>query len=127
MPDGGLSEMAAASVGRPGWCPYGVWDDEQIVAGGTMYIREGTGQLFGGVTLPFARGRGAQSALLAARARAAHAAGCRWLVAETGVESTGTHNSSLHNMARMGFTSLYQRQNWIWRPDVTDPKAVTVP
>lgn len=126
MPEGALPEMAAASVSRPGWCPCAVWAGQEIVAGGTTYIREGIGQLFGGATLPFARGRGAQSALLAARARAAHAAGCRWLVAETGVERPGTHNSSLHNMARMGFTVLYQRQNWTWRPDVTGPKAVTV-
>lgn len=80
-----------------------------------MYIRQGIGQMFGGATLPFARGRGAQSALLAARAREAHALGCRWLVAETGAETPGTHNSSLHNMMRMGFTALYQRQNWTWR------------
>jgi hypothetical protein len=115
MPEGALSEMVAASVGRLDWRPYAVWDDEEIVAAGTMYIRQGIGQLSGGATLSFARNRGAQSALLAARAREAHAAGCRWLVAETGVEAPGTHNSSLHNMLRMGFTSLYQRQNWIWR------------
>jgi GNAT superfamily N-acetyltransferase len=119
MPEGALSEMAAASVGRPGWCPYAVWAGEEIVAGGTTYIREGVAQLFGGATLPFARGRGAQSELLTARARAAHAAGCRWLVAETGVESPGTHNSSLHNMVRMGFAALYQRQNWTWRGRVS--------
>jgi hypothetical protein len=61
-----------------------------------MYVYDGIGQLYGGTTLPFARGRG-----------------CAWLVAETGVEDRGSHNSSLHNMVRMGFTALYQRQNWI--------------
>jgi GNAT superfamily N-acetyltransferase len=117
MPEGSMSAMAAACVGRPGWHAYAVWDDdEDIVAGAVMHIRGEIAQLYGGATLPFTRGRGAQSALLAARARTARAAGCQWLVAETAVETPGTHNSSLHNMLRMGFTVLYQRQNWLWRP-----------
>lgn len=54
-------------------------------------------------------------ALLTARVRAAEAAGCRWLVAETGVEGPGEHNPSLHNMLRVGFEPLYERANWLWR------------
>jgi hypothetical protein len=73
---------------------------QERVATGVMYVYDGIGQLYGGTTLPFARGRG----------------GCAWLVTETGVEDPGRRNSSLHNMVRMGFTALYQRQSWIWRP-----------
>jgi hypothetical protein len=43
--------------------------------------------------------------VLAARARAAHAA--------------GSHNASLHNMLRVGFTVCYQRQNWVWQAAAT--------
>ncbi|MEW9528803.1 hypothetical protein [Microbispora sp. NPDC049125] len=116
MPEEHLSEMVASSVGRSGWHSYGAWEGDDLVAAGTVYVRQDTAQMFAGSTLPHARRRGAQSALLAARAAAAGAAGCRWLVAETGAEAPGEHNSSLHNMLRAGFEVLYERQNWVWRP-----------
>ena len=117
MPGRHLAEMAVASVGRPDWHPYAVWQGEEIVATATMHVHGEAAQFFGGATLPSARGKGAQTALLAARAEAARTAGCRWLVAETGAEQPGEHNSSLHNMFRTGFDVLYERRNWIWRPD----------
>jgi GNAT superfamily N-acetyltransferase len=117
MPEEHLAEMVSASVGRPGWHPHAVWQGEEIVATATMHVHDDTAQFFGGATLPSTRRKGAQTALLAARARAAHTAGCRWLVAETGVEQPGDHNSSLHNMLRTGFDVLYERRNWIWRPE----------
>jgi GNAT superfamily N-acetyltransferase len=117
MPGENLAEMAAESAGRPDWHPYAVWQGEEIVATATMHVHEDAAQFFGGATLPSARRKGAQTALLAARAKAAHAAGCRWLVAETGAEQPGENNSSLHNMLRTGFNLLYERQNWTWRPD----------
>jgi GNAT superfamily N-acetyltransferase len=116
MPGQHLAEMTAGSVGRPGWHPYAVWQGEEIVATATMRVHEDAAQFVGGATLPAARRRGAQTALLAARAEAAHAAGCRWLVAETGAPQPGVHNSSLHNMLRTGFDVLYERRNWILRP-----------
>jgi GNAT superfamily N-acetyltransferase len=117
MPGQNLAGMAAGSVGRPGWHPYAVWQGEELVATATMHVHGKAAQFFGGATLPSARRKGAQTALLAARAKAARAAGCRWLVAETGAEQPGDHNSSLHNMLRTGFNVLYERRNWIWRPD----------
>jgi GNAT superfamily N-acetyltransferase len=116
MPQPGVSQMVAASVGRDGWHPYAVWDDEVVVGTGTIHVHRETGQLLGGATVPRSRRQGIQSALLAARAQAASAAGAQWLVAETGTEAGGTRNSSLHNMLRAGFSLLYERQNWIWRP-----------
>jgi GNAT superfamily N-acetyltransferase len=117
MPGQHLAEMTAGSVGRPDWHPHGVWQGDEIVATATMHVHGEAAQFFGGATLPSARRKGAQTALLAARAKAAQAAGCRWLVAETGAEQPGEHNSSLHNMLRTGFNVLYERRNWIWRPD----------
>jgi GNAT superfamily N-acetyltransferase len=110
-----MIDMAASCVGRPDWRQYAVWEGERIVAVGSLFVNGDCADMFGGATLPEARGRGAQSALLTARARAAEAAGCRWLVAETGAEGPGEHNTSLHNMLRAGFEPLYERVTWVWR------------
>ncbi|MFD0138684.1 GNAT family N-acetyltransferase [Streptomyces sp. NPDC127159] len=115
MPARGMEKMAAASVGLPGWHPFAVREAGAIVATATLRTRQKVGSLFAGCTLPAARGRGAQSALIAARIRAARDAGCRLLVVETFDEPAGTHNSSYHNLVRAGFTLRYSRQNWVWR------------
>lgn len=117
LPPVGTTELLASIVGRPRWYPFAAWDGPELVGGGTVLVNQDTAQFFGAATLAHARGRGAQTALLASRARTAEAAGCRYLVSETGAEAPGTHNSSLHNMLRAGFEVIYQRQNWIWRPD----------
>jgi hypothetical protein len=112
-----LVGMFADLVDRPGWLTFAGRLDDAIVSTGALYVHDDIGHCFGGATLVEARGRGGQSGLLAARARAAQEAGCRWLVAETGAEEQGEHNSSLHNMLRLGFEVLYESQSWIWRPD----------
>ncbi|MFD8816280.1 GNAT family N-acetyltransferase [Streptomyces sp. NPDC059627] len=116
MPVEPFARMAAGSAGQSGWHPYAAWLEGELVGTGTMYVRGETAQFFAGAVLPHARARGGQSALLAARARRAQELGCRTLVAETGVETPGTHNSSLHNMFRLGFAPAYERRNWSWQP-----------
>ncbi|MDX3772344.1 MULTISPECIES: N-acetyltransferase [unclassified Streptomyces] len=111
----GMIDVAASCVGRPAWQQYGVWEGERIVAVGSLFVNGDCANMFGGGTLPDSRGRGAQSALLTIRARAALAEGCRWLVAETGAEGPGEHNTSLHNMRRAGFEPMYDRVTWLWR------------
>ncbi|WUD72157.1 N-acetyltransferase [Streptomyces sp. NBC_00510] len=111
----GLIDVAASCVGNPDWQQYAVWEGERIIAVGSLFVNGDCADMFGGATLPESRGRGAQSALLAIRAQAALAAGCRWLVAETGAEGPGEHNSSLHNMRRAGFEPMYDRITWLWR------------
>jgi len=115
LPAGPQLEMAIGCVGRPGWQTFAVFEGSAIVATASVHIYEGAGHLFGGATLPRARGRGAQSALIAARAAAAQEAGCAWLIGETGAEAPGEHNTSLHNMLRAGMTARYERKNWKWR------------
>lgn len=115
MTDEGMADMAASVVGRPNWQSFGVWDGGEIVAVGSWFRYAGCADMFGGATVPEARGRGAQSALLTIRARAARAAGCRWLVAETEADEPGGHNPSLHNLLRAGFRPLYERTDWLWR------------
>ncbi|SDL47050.1 hypothetical protein SAMN05421874_12239 [Nonomuraea maritima] len=114
-----MIDMAVSSVGKPNWRHYAVWNGDRIVAVGAVFLNGECANMFGGATLPESRGRGAQSALLAIRARAAEAAGCRWVVAETGAEGPGEHNTSLHNMLRAGFQPLYERATWVW----SDPSA----
>jgi GNAT superfamily N-acetyltransferase len=111
----GMIDIAASCVGKPNWRQYAVWDGERMIAVGSFFVNGECADMFGAATLPEARGRGAQSALLTTRARAAQAAGCRWLVAETGAEGPGEHNTSLHNMMRAGFERLYDRVTWLWR------------
>jgi hypothetical protein len=109
------ARQAAALGGLPGWRLFAVRAGDDIVATGSLRVDGAVGHLFGGSTVPSARNRGAQSALIAARAAAAVEAGCAWLIAEAVAEEPGQHNSSLHNQLRAGLTARYQRQNWIWR------------
>ncbi|MGW4490282.1 GNAT family N-acetyltransferase [Amycolatopsis sp. NPDC004368] len=115
--DRALVDAAAACVGRPGWRQFAAWEEDRIVGVGSVFLHGECAQIFGGATVPGARRRGVQTALLTARAGAAGAAGCRWLVAETGAERPGEHNSSLHNMLRTGFEPLYERTSWIYRAE----------
>ena len=115
FPGGPQVEMAAAVVSRPGWQAFAVLDGETIVATAGLHIAGEIGHLFGAATLPGARGRGAQSALIAARAEAAREARCALVIAETGAEKRGQHNPSLHNMLRAGMSAFYERQTWKWR------------
>lgn len=109
-----LIDVAEAGVGRPGWRQYAVWEGERVVGVGSIFVNGECANMMGGATLEGWRGRGVQTALLAARIRAAHAAGCRWMVAEAFAEAPGQHNSSLHNMLRSGFERLYDRLSWVW-------------
>ncbi|MEW1569753.1 N-acetyltransferase [Streptomyces sp. NPDC093509] len=115
MSGAGLIDLAASRVGNPDWRQYAVWEGERIVAVGSLFVNGDSADMFGGATLPESRGRGAQSALLTIRVQAAVAAGCRWLVAETGAEGPGDQNPSLHNMRRAGFEPMYERITWLWR------------
>ncbi|WP_156096150.1 GNAT family N-acetyltransferase [Amycolatopsis jejuensis] len=109
-----MIDLTEGFVGAPGWQQYAVWDGDHIVATGSLHLDGECADVFGGATLPEARGRGAQSALLAVRLQAARDAGCRWAVAETGTESPGERNPSLHNMLRFDFTRQYERTSWVW-------------
>lgn len=115
LPDAGLTDMAASAIGRPGWHSYAVWEGDEIVAVGSTFRYGPAVDMFGGATVARARSRGAQTALLATRARAARQEGVRWLVADTAADTPTHHNSSLHNLRRAGFRPLYERTDWLWR------------
>jgi GNAT superfamily N-acetyltransferase len=116
MPEEGLAEMLVASVDSPAFRPFAVWDGAEMVAAANLFVHGAVGSLNSTATLPSHRNRGAQSALLAARAEEAAKAGCRWLIAEAEEPAEGSKNPSLDNMVKAGLRPLYRRQNWIWRP-----------
>jgi hypothetical protein len=117
-------EMGVGVVGRPGWRTFAVFEGNAIVGTGSLHIYDAVGHLFGGATLPHARRRGAQSALIAARAAAGREAGCTFLVGETAAEKLGEHNPSLHNQLRAGLTARYRRPVWRWQEPA--PPGVTM-
>lgn len=119
MPTQGLDRMITAALANPAFQPYGVWDGADLVGAGNLFVHGPVGVLNGAAILPTHRNRGAQSALIAVRASAARAAGCRWLVAETGKPAAGTTNPSLTNLERAGLRVRYARQNWHWTNDTT--------
>lgn len=66
-----------------------------------------------GATLPEHRGKGGQSALLAARINAAAEAGCEIVVTETGEPVDDMPNGSYRNIVRAGFEPVYVRRNYL--------------
>jgi GNAT superfamily N-acetyltransferase len=108
-----LVPWCAAQVGAPGWYAFGAYDGDALVGMGALFAHGRCGQLSGAATLPEARGRGAQSALMAARIALARDLGLEWVTAETGSETRENPNPSLHNMHRAGLATLYERRNWL--------------
>lgn len=107
-------EMAVGVYGKSGWYSFAVMEDDAIIAAANLYVLGTVADLFGSATLPRARRRGAQSALIVARVAAARDAGCDWLLGDAGAENPGEHSTSLHNMLRAGLNPRYLRQTWTW-------------
>lgn len=107
-------EWVGLTVGRPGWRHYLALDGAKPVAAAGMYLR-GSWAWFGFMaTLEEARGRGAQSALVARRITDAHAADVRWLSVETAEDTPERDAPSFRNVIRQGFRVAYLRPNWLW-------------
>lgn len=109
-----LVAWAAALVGRPGWRHYLAYDGERPVATAAMFVAGDAAWLGLAGTAPDARGRGAQSALIARRVSDAAAAGCEHLVVETAEDTPDKPNPSTHNLRRLGFAVSYLRPNYLW-------------
>lgn len=113
MPEN-LADMMTGGI-NGGLAPFAAWDGDEMVAAANLYIHRDVGSLNATATLPTHRNRGAQTALISARIKAAAEAGCRWLVAETDVAEHGASSPSLNNLKRAGLQPRYVRQNWVWR------------
>jgi GNAT superfamily N-acetyltransferase len=109
---GWTDPFAANVVGRPGWSCYVAYDGGQPAGAGALYVDGGVGWLGLGATLPEYRGRGAQSAILAARIEDARRQGCATVVTETGELADDRPSSSYRNILRAGFREAGVRPNY---------------
>jgi len=108
-----LAELNSCLVGRPGWSFVGAFDGETLASVAGMHV-QGAAAWFGfASTRAEYRGRGAQSALIAARLAAARDLGCRWACVETAADTPEKPNPSTHNLRRAGFRDAYERPNWV--------------
>ncbi|GAA1478088.1 hypothetical protein GCM10009623_25340 [Nocardioides aestuarii] len=111
--------MFAMTAGFDGdWATYAAFDDDRVVGVARMLVLPDldTVALFGAATLAEARGRGAQTALMAARLAEARDRGITWAAADTWAEQLPDHpNPSQHNMVRIGLTEVHRRPHWVWR------------
>jgi GNAT superfamily N-acetyltransferase len=111
FPAGSIAWFARL-VQAPQWRCFGAFDGQAMVGCGAMFTH-GAHAWFGmGATLSSHRGRGAQSAILAARINAARAAGVTLMAAETSDDTPEKPNSSTHNAERLGFRRLYLRPSY---------------
>ncbi len=101
---------------REGWHCFLAVDGDRPAATGALYAEGGVGWLGIAATLPEHRRRGAQTAILAARVRAAAEAGCEVLVTETGELQEGKPSNSYRNIERAGFELAYVRPNYLSSP-----------
>jgi GNAT superfamily N-acetyltransferase len=102
----------AALFARPRWTCFVAFADGEPAAAGTLFVCRGVGWLSFAATLPEFRRRGAQSALLAARIRAAAELGCSLVTGETGALEEGRESNSYRNIVRAGFEPVYDRPNY---------------
>lgn len=99
--------------GRDGWQCFVAFDGDAPAAAGALYVTGVVGWNGIGATVPEQRGKGGQSALLAARIEAAAEAGCEVVVTETGEPVDGQANGSYRNILRAGFEPAYVRANYL--------------
>lgn len=99
-------------AGRPGWHCFIAWDGDEPAGAASLFVQGELAWFGGASTRPAFRGRGAQSALLAARVERARAVGARRLTTETGERVEGRPDQSYRNILRAGFRESYLRPNW---------------
>jgi GNAT superfamily N-acetyltransferase len=113
----GMPETAAAMFaglgGRAGWHLFLAYDGAEPAGGAALYARDGTGWLGAAGTLSGHRGKGAQTALLAARVERARQLGLEALTTETGERVADRPSNSYRNILRAGFEEAYLRPNLV--------------
>lgn len=104
--------LLAAGIGRDRWSYFVAEDEGRVVAAAAIFKRGDDGYLAFAATLPEARRKGCQRALMAARLEHAQRQGCRRVFTETGMPVKGEPGSSYRNMLRAGFDELHVRDNF---------------
>lgn len=108
-----LTEWSASLIDRPGWRAYMAFDGDVPVATGALFVHGHTGWLGFAATHPDHQGRGAQSALVVTRIRAARELGCETIVVETAEDRPDRPARSFRNLTRLGFQVAYLRPNYV--------------
>ena len=104
--------IVADCIGKPGWHVFQALDGDEAAGIGLLFVWQNIGWLGYAATSPLHRRRGAQSALIASRIKAAAEMGCDWLTSETLADSPENPVSSYHNMLRNGFELMYVRPEY---------------
>jgi GNAT superfamily N-acetyltransferase len=105
----------AARAGERGWSCWLALEGDEAVSAGGLFVAEGAGYLGFAGTLEEHRGKGAQGALLAARAERAAELGCDVLLTETGEQVPERPSNSYRNLLRAGFAEVEVTANWLGR------------
>jgi hypothetical protein len=109
----GLGPGIRSTIGLPGWRFYLVYDGHRPIAGAALFVKGRMAWCGLGATIESDRRRGAQAALLARRLHDAEVDGCEWVTADTLAETAERASQSYRNMTRAGFTTLYDRPNYL--------------
>jgi GNAT superfamily N-acetyltransferase len=110
-----MAEMLAIMLpSMEDWrCYTAVLAEEDLVAAtGAMLIAAGVAQLGIDATLPRARGRGCNRALLHRRLADAAAAGCHTVFAELDEDIPAGFQAARHNLLAAGFEEAYRSPTW---------------
>jgi GNAT superfamily N-acetyltransferase len=108
----GLSSVLLLGLpDRPGWHCYSASLEGREFATGSMLVTKKLALLGLDATLPEARRRGCQKALLERRLRDATKAGCEAALAEV-CEILPTSRIAVANLERAGFVEVAGRMNW---------------
>lgn len=86
--------------------------EEEIVAYGSMLVLDGVAALGLETTIPSARRRGCNQALLRARVLAAHEYGCEVIFAGAPSYGSGSAEPVARNLIRAGFVPAHLSVNW---------------
>lgn len=90
---------------------FGMFDGPRCVAHAAVHVMGDYALLTGARTDESHHRRGAQQALIAARLAHAKSVGCKWAVSET----LSILKSSLNNLQRFGFETLFYKPIYEWR------------
>ena len=110
-----IAPLVEGVVGLGGWHCYLAYDGDRPVASAVMVVDNRIAWLGFASTLPEARGRGAQSSLIARRILDARTAGCEFCCAETDAQTPERQAPSYRNVMRAGFEVGYLRPNYLYR------------
>lgn len=111
----GAHKLISQTYKRPGWKHYLAREEGKPVAAASLFMCGKYASLAIAGTIPNARGKGVQSALITKRINDAVDAGCEYIVVETSEDKQEKPSSSFRNMQRFGFELAYLRPNYVYQ------------